>query len=47
MLFIHVISVLFLLCFHARRFTDALWSAAGKGLACFMSLRAGNILQAV
>ena len=28
---IFVISVLFLLCFHARLFIDALWSPAGKG----------------
>ena len=30
--FNHVISVLFLLCFHAGLFIDALWSPAGKGL---------------
>ena len=29
---IYVISVLFLLCFRARLFIDALWSPAGKGL---------------
>ena len=29
---IYVISVLFLLCFRARLFIDALWSSAGKGL---------------
>ena len=29
---IYVISVLFLLCFHACLFIDALWSPAGKGL---------------
>ena len=34
---IYVISVLFLLCFRARLFIDALWSAAGKGLASWLS----------
>ena len=29
---IYVISILFLLCFRARLFIDALWSPAGKGL---------------
>ena len=28
----HAISVLYLLCFRARLFIDALWSPAGKGL---------------
>ena len=28
---IYIISVLFLLCFRARLFIDALWSSAGKG----------------
>ena len=28
---IYVISVLFVLCFRARLFIDALWSTAGKG----------------
>ena len=34
---IYVISVLFLLCFHARLFVDALWSPAGKGLTSWLS----------
>ena len=34
---IYVISVLFLLCFHARLFIDALWSSAGKGLTSWLS----------
>ena len=33
---IYVISVLFLLCFHARLFIDALWSSAGKGLTSWL-----------
>ena len=33
MLFIYV---LFLLCFRARLFIDALWSTAGKGLASWL-----------
>ena len=33
---IHVISVLFLLCFRARLFIDALWSPAGKGLTSWL-----------
>ena len=32
---IYVISVLILLCFHARLFVYALWSPAGKGLTSF------------
>ena len=32
-----VISVLFLLCFRARLFIDALWSPAGKGLTSWLS----------
>ena len=31
---LYVIYVLFLLCFRARLFLDALWSPAGKGLVC-------------
>ena len=34
---IYVISVLLLLCFHARLFVDALWSPAGKGLTSLLS----------
>ena len=34
---IYVISVLFLLCFRARLFVDALWSPAGKGLISWLS----------
>ena len=30
-------SVLFLLCFRARLFIDALWSSAGKGLTSWLS----------
>ena len=32
----NVISVLVLLCFHARLFIDALWSPAGKGLTTWL-----------
>ena len=32
----YVISVLFLLCFRARLFIDALWSPAGKGLTYWL-----------
>ena len=35
---IYVISVLFLLCFPARLFIDALWSPAGKGRADLLTL---------
>ena len=28
---------IFLLCFHARLFVDALWSTAGKGLTSWLS----------
>ena len=35
---IYVISVLFLLCFRACLFIDALWSFAGKGLTSWLSL---------
>ena len=34
---IHVISVLWLLCFRACLFIDALWSPAGKGLTSWLS----------
>ena len=34
---IYVISFLFLLCFHACLFIDALWSPAGKGLTSWLS----------
>ena len=33
---IYVISVLFLLCFRARLFNDALWSPAGKMLTSWL-----------
>ena len=32
-----VISIIFLLCFRARLFIDALWSPAGKGLTSWLS----------
>ena len=41
-LIIYVISVLFLLCFHARLFIDALWSPAGKGLISWLSFVMSN-----
>ena len=34
---IYVSSVLFMLCFHARLFIDALWSPAGIGLTSRLS----------
>ena len=34
---LYVISVLFLLCFRARLFVDALWSPAWKGLTSWLS----------
>ena len=34
---LNVISVLYLLCFCARLFIDALWSLAGKGLTSWLS----------
>ena len=37
LLIIYVISVLFLLCFRARLFIDALWSPAGNGLTSWLS----------
>ena len=39
---IYVISVLFLLCFRARLFIDALWSHAGKGLTIWLSFLMSN-----
>ena len=39
---IYVISVLFLLCFHARLFVDALWSPAWKGLISWLSFVMSN-----
>ena len=41
---IYVISVLFLLCFCARLFINALWSAAGKGLTSWLSFVMSNCL---
>ena len=38
----YVISVLFLLCFRARLFIDALWSPAGKGLTSWLSFVMSN-----
>ena len=32
----------FLLCFHARMFSDALWLASGKGLASWLSYIKSN-----
>ena len=39
---IYVISVLYLLCFHAPLFIDALWSPAGKGLTSRLLLVMSN-----
>ena len=39
---INVISVLFLLCFRARLFIDALWPPAGKGLTFWFSFVMSN-----
>ena len=39
---IYVISVLFLLCFRARLFIDALWLPAGKGLTSWLSFVMSN-----
>ena len=39
---IYTISVLFLLCFRARLFIDALWSPAGKGLTSWHSFVMSN-----
>ena len=41
-LMLFVISVLFLLCFRARLFIDALWSSAGKGLISWLSFVMSN-----
>ena len=38
----YVFSVLFLLCFRARLFIDALWSPAGKGLTSWLSFVMSN-----
>ena len=38
-----VISNLFLLCFHARLFIDALWSPAGKELTSWHSYAMSNV----
>ena len=38
----YVISVLFLLCFHAGLFIDALWSPAGIGLTSWLSFVMSN-----
>ena len=38
----YVISVLFLLCFRALLFIDALWSPAGKGLTSWLSFVMSN-----
>ena len=35
---VYVISVLFLLCFPGRLFTDALWSPVGKWLTSWLSV---------
>ena len=34
----------FLLCFHARRFIDALWSPAGKGLTSWLSFVMSEVI---
>ena len=39
---IYVISILFLLCFRARLFVDALWSPVGKGLTSWLSFVMSN-----
>ena len=39
---IYAISVLLLLCFRARRFINALWSPAGKGLTSWLSFVMSN-----
>ena len=38
----YVISVLFLLCFRARLFIDALWSPVAKGLTSWLSFVISN-----
>ena len=42
LLIFYVISALFLLCFCARLFLDALWSPAGKGLTSWLSFVMSN-----
>ena len=39
---LYVISVLYLSCFRARLFIDALWSPAGKGLTSWGSFVMSN-----
>ena len=39
---IYVISVLFLFCFRARLFINALWSPAGKGFPSWLSFVMSN-----
>ena len=39
---IYVSSDLFMLCFHASLFIDALWSPAGKGLTSWLSYVMSN-----
>ena len=39
---IHVISVLCLICIHARLFIDAMWSPAGKELTSWLSFVMSN-----
>ena len=39
---IYVIPVMFLLCFRARLFFDALWSPAGKGMTSWLSFVVSN-----
>ena len=41
-IYVYVISVLFLLCFRARQFIDALWSPAGKGLTSWLAFVMSN-----
>ena len=38
----YTISVLFLLCFRAHLFNDALWSTAGKGQTLWLSFVKSN-----
>ena len=42
MMTIYFSSVLFLLCFRAHMFIDALWSPAGKGLTFLLSFVMSN-----
>ena len=39
---VNICSVLFLLCFRARLFIDALWSPAGNGLTSWLSFVMSN-----